>query len=435
VRELSAAGAFCRVKNQSIGGIMKTWILRAIVLAGLGFCSPVRSQWVQTNGTEGGDINSFAVCGANLFAGTYDNGVFLSTNNGDSWTGAGLTNNHIRTLAVIGPDLFAAGTGAFLSTNNGGSWTAIDTGLPTAAVWSLAVRDTYLFAATGSFENGPGGAFVSTNNGTSWTSIGFTNTTVLCFAISGRNLFAGTWGDVFLSTDNGGNWTAVNTGLPLYVSTFAVSPAGGGPGTNLFAGAWEGVFLSTNNGSSWTTVNSGLTNTNVRAFAVSPASGGAGSTNLFVGTDSGGVFLSSNNGTSWTAVNDGLTNTHVSALAVFGANLFAGTIDGVWRRPLSQLVSVPLASNELPKEFDLGANYPNPFNPSTTVSYQLPVNSFVTLKIFDVLGCEVATLVNEERSAGSYGAQWNAEGFSSGVYLMRMQANNFFATKKIVLMK
>jgi hypothetical protein len=102
-------------------------------------------------------------------------------------------------------------------------------------------------------------------------------------------------------------------------------------------------------------------------------------------------------------------------------------------------------------DFVLSQNFPNPFNPTTTISYQLPVNSHVTLKVFDILGREVATLVNEQRSAGSYSVQWNASRFSSGVYLVRMEAHptdnaragstssgsgkNSSATRKIVLMK
>jgi len=277
------------------------------------------AQWVQTNGPGGGNVLSLAVNGTNLFAGTYGGGVFLSTNNGTSWTtvNTGLTNTIVRSLAVNGTNLFAGTNGGvFLSTNNGTSWTEVNTGLPTnTTVRSLAVNGTNLFAGTN------GGVFLSTNNGTSWTAVNTglpTNTTVRSLAVNGTNLFAGTYGGgVFLSTNNGTSWTTVNTGLTnTDVYSLAVN------GTNLFAGTYGGgVFLSTNNGTSWTAVTTGLTNTIVFSLAVN-------GTNLFAGTNGGGVFLSTNNGTSWTEVNTGLTNTTVWSLAVNGTNLFAGTNGG-----------------------------------------------------------------------------------------------------------
>jgi hypothetical protein len=90
---------------------------------------------------------------------------------------------------------------------------------------------------------------------------------------------------------------------------------------------------------------------------------------------------------------------------------------------------------EAPTEFSLFQNYPNPFNPSTEISYQLPMKSYVTLKVYNVLGKEVATLVNRELSAGSYTEKWNASQFASGIYFYKLQAGSSTATMKLVLMK
>ncbi|MBE7476649.1 MAG: T9SS type A sorting domain-containing protein [Ignavibacteriota bacterium] len=107
----------------------------------------------------------------------------------------------------------------------------------------------------------------------------------------------------------------------------------------------------------------------------------------------------------------------------------------------------------LPEEFSLEQNYPNPFNPSTIIKFTIPVTlsgvegSFVTLKVYDVLGNEVATLVNEEKPAGSYEVEFNShsdegqnlpagrQGLSSGIYFYTLQAGNFTQTKKLILMK
>ncbi|MCU0415119.1 MAG: immune inhibitor A, partial [Ignavibacteriaceae bacterium] len=86
-------------------------------------------------------------------------------------------------------------------------------------------------------------------------------------------------------------------------------------------------------------------------------------------------------------------------------------------------------------KFNLEQNYPNPFNPSTVISYQLPVNGNVTLKIYDVLGNEIATVVNEEKPAGSYEVEFNASELSSGMYFYKLQTGKFVATKKMLLLK
>jgi beta-glucosidase len=87
------------------------------------------------------------------------------------------------------------------------------------------------------------------------------------------------------------------------------------------------------------------------------------------------------------------------------------------------------------KEFQLSQNYPNPFNPKTVIGYRLPGNSFISLKIYDILGREVETLVNEVKRAGSYSVQWNAQRMPSGIYFYRLVTNAVSETKKIVLIK
>ena len=88
-----------------------------------------------------------------------------------------------------------------------------------------------------------------------------------------------------------------------------------------------------------------------------------------------------------------------------------------------------------PQRFQLFANYPNPFNPSTIIKYQVPQTSLVTLRVFDILGREIAFLVNEEKPAGTYSIQWNASNMSSGVYFYRLHAGYFIDTKRMILLK
>jgi N-acetylneuraminic acid mutarotase len=112
-------------------------------------------------------------------------------------------------------------------------------------------------------------------------------------------------------------------------------------------------------------------------------------------------------------------------------------IDYDGRYEYSNVIEVDVRSLD---KFALEQNYPNPFNPTTTIKYEIPDqarndNSLVTLKIYDALGCEVATLVNEEKPAGTYEVTWDASGHSSGVYYYQLSAGNYVETKKMVLLR
>jgi photosystem II stability/assembly factor-like uncharacterized protein len=390
----------------------------------------LQAQWIQTNGPDGNVTTCFAVNGTNLFAGTTNRGVFVSTDNGTNWTqlNVGLQMGlyfYVNALVVSGSNLFVGTfSDVFRSTDNGASWTDVSAGIPIAVIKSFAVKDSNLFAGT-DFS-----LYLSTNNGTNWTEV---NTGLpsgaQALAVKGTNLFAGTLYGVFLSNNNGTSWTPVNDDLTyMAIRAFTVN------GSNLFAGTDGGVFLSTNNGSSWTAVNNGLTDTHIHSFAVNDS-------NIFVGTQ-GGVFFSSNHGASWTGANTGLRYSDVWSLVVHGSNLFAGTSGGgVWRRPLSEMVTgVEDNFSQTPGDFALEQNYPNPFNPQTTIRYQLPKITQVVLKIYNTSGQEVRTLVNERQTAGSKLVVWDGRDqlgkeVSSGVYLYRLQTGESVQSRKMSLVR
>ncbi len=109
-------------------------------------------------------------------------------------------------------------------------------------------------------------------------------------------------------------------------------------------------------------------------------------------------------------------------------------------RPEFQPVVVPISPREnvepeMPKVFALNQNYPNPFNPSTEISFDLPTVSHVELTIYNVLGQKVETLVDREMEAGSHTVTWNADSYATGLYMYRIQANDFTQTKKMLMLK
>jgi hypothetical protein len=106
-----------------------------------------------------------------------------------------------------------------------------------------------------------------------------------------------------------------------------------------------------------------------------------------------------------------------------------------YRRGVFLTTDVKENNNELPKGFSLSQNYPNPFNPSTKIKYKLPSTEYVSIKVYDVFGREVATLVNEKKQPGEYEVEWNPDGFASGVYFIRMVAGKYISTIKAISMK
>lgn len=116
----------------------------------------------------------------------------------------------------------------------------------------------------------------------------------------------------------------------------------------------------------------------------------------------------------------------------------AGNITAITSQPTA--TAVEGEPNGVPRIFALHANYPNPFNPTTAIQYDLPKRSRVLLEVFDIQGRKIGTLLDEEQSAGYHTVEWGAEtepgsGVASGVYLLRMKAGTFVATQRMVLMK
>jgi hypothetical protein len=95
----------------------------------------------------------------------------------------------------------------------------------------------------------------------------------------------------------------------------------------------------------------------------------------------------------------------------------------------------PSLNLQIPNEYSLEQNYPNPFNPVTKINFDLPKSGFVTLKVYDILGKEVATLLNDMKNAGSYNVDFDGASFSSGMYYYKLESNGFVSTKKMMLIK
>jgi photosystem II stability/assembly factor-like uncharacterized protein len=160
--------------------------------------------------------------------------------------------------------------------------------------------------------------------------------------------------------------------------------------------------------------------------------------------DSGKILITTNNGDSWTSQSSSTTN---NLFCVSFSDMNNGWVVGdrgtILHTTNGGATFVEEEQiDEVPTEFLLAQNYPNPFNPSTKIKYQIPASlnpsqggTLVTLKVFDILGSEVATLINEEKTIGTYELTWNATYLPSGVYFYQLKAGEFIQTKKMLLLK
>lgn len=294
---------------------MQAWI--SVVLFLFLFPVAIFSQsWVQhANTLLPGSVTALFSSGTEIYAGTFGEGLFISTNNGSSWTNikSNLPNSSIKTIYVNDTDIFLGMNyyGVIKSSDGGAEWTALNAGLSNRYVQSLANLDSWIFAGTMR-----GGVYRTTNNGASWlaSSDGMPmNTDIRTLITRGTMLYAGTESGVYISADSAITWTASNTGLTTVDVTTIISRGG-----TIFAGTnGGGVFISTNGGHDWSAVNNGLTNYNVTSLVAS-------GTILFAGT-SGGIYISTNDGNSWTLSNSGISNLAINCLLALGANVYAGT--------------------------------------------------------------------------------------------------------------
>jgi photosystem II stability/assembly factor-like uncharacterized protein len=150
---------------------------------------------------------------------------------------------------------------------------------------------------------------------------------------------------------------------------------------------------------------------------------------------SGAIMFTSNGGANW--LMDNTQNYWYMCLAKFQkAKLWSGSSGGkVWWTLIQEPVGISTNEQIEPKEFKLFQNYPNPFNPTTVISYKLVVNSYTKLVVYDILGHEIATLVNEQLKPGTYEVEFDGRNYSSGVYYYKLIMGDYVQTRKMVLLK
>jgi len=382
-----------------------------------------------------------------------------------------------RSISVLSDNRIFVGTesdGLFYSPDNGATWITITFPYKkTGMVYKTNSGDLYVDA---SFN----GLYRSKNETGNWELVGFQDVEIdrmfehangnLLFHISAYNnaVYSSVY-TFYLSKDNGLSWKS----LPSQ-NSFSKSLGLGvaiHPNKTIYIGTYQGLYKSSD-GESWSYCEPGtvyatvvrsngliyfttsneirITMDNGTALGIVPITQTPfvatkifkdQQENLFAETSdytSSYLYKNTNGTTTWNLLGElsGVNNhAYVKQIQMnsFGDIFYVD--NGALFKINRTVTDVAKDSYSQPTEFHLFQNYPNPFNPFTTISYSLPHNSFVTLKMYNIVGQEIKTLVNEEKFSGTYSVGFDGSDISSGMYLYTLQAGYFSQSKKLLLLK
>lgn len=373
-----------------------------------------------------------------VFIAGAQNKVYLSSDDGSSWNTSSVIN--INTGSVEASILFnnnlyvgTIPTGVFKSTNNGLTWIELNNGfigLGSNGISSFVIRDGILYCST----FGAGVFYLNNLNGEQWITyqdnfpVGISGT-VTDLILNNGTLISSGGGNGYIYRNESGTtqWNEVFVFNPL-PNSFVVSDLYSNDNF-IFAGSNFKIHSSSDNGLTWNYLFDGLPN----GFDYYLAGASGKIYALTNGTSGAALFISDNNGASWNYLNN-LITPYVYRIEVIEDKLFAAAETGLYYLPLSA-VGVDDPNNENPEDFFLYSNIPNPFNASTTIKYQVPFQANVSLKIYDILGTEVATLLDEQMPAGRYEARFTDINLTSGTYFYTLRTGNYTQTKKMILLK
>ncbi len=320
-------------------------------------------------------------------------GLFKSINSGNSWMELPTFNFRVNSIN-------------FIDVNTG--WACGDA-YPTTPKLTKTVNGGYTWNEVPvPMDYSSVAAFYFINDNTGWIS----------------ETYSGSWCRIYKTTNGGQNWVTLPTDTNVVCSkiSFVNSLTGWASG--------DEIIKTTNGGNSWISLQ--LNGPDLKCQFIDANNGWAKS-------DVGPIYKTTNGGLNWhSQVDLGIGYSNIECMQFINSQTgWMVGYDGLIIKTTSggEVVSLNNISSTLPKEFSVLQNYPNPFNPSTVIRFQIASNNFVKLVIYDVLGREVAKLVNQQMQPGSYSVDWDASNYSSGVYFYKLEAGDYTQTRKMVLIK
>jgi photosystem II stability/assembly factor-like uncharacterized protein len=449
--------------NQTIILISRNWTTTA-------YRSDDNGQsWTTLTGYPHQIIHLISLSG-DFFAGMGGRSVMKSTDRGISWQLMNTGINDLSITRIISDQdniLYAStgGRGIIKSEDLGETWKEMNEGLPGTGGGNLVItgsNDLYTANNNRIFRRGEkDNPWVMTNypeeinisllsdgskriyaknhsvvrvsddKGYTWKEI-YRGDSLWYFSADKKgNLFLTTFTrpyKIIMSSDRGKSWKHV------YTNTRRLGGSVIDDRGSLYIIADSGIVKSTDGGKNWTLKPTSLSGSNLQLYA-------DGEGNLFCARWK--LFHSSDEGVNWQDITGSLSNLDNSIKTIhfiYGndihdqrTKILIGTEHGMWTVKHSTIASAD--DEEMQADYSLLQNYPNPFNPNTTIKFSLPQQSLVTLKVYDILGREISTLINEEKPVGTFIIPFNASNLPSGIYLYELTAGGYKTTKKMVLVK
>jgi photosystem II stability/assembly factor-like uncharacterized protein len=420
---------------------MKNIILILFIIL---FSDRIVSQWsIQTSGTTN-ELTSAVfynemtgwICG-------YSGVILKTTNGGNNWftvqsNVAGNLNSIFFTDNSTGWTCGASGK-ILKSTNGGLNWFSLTSGI-TYPIWSISFADKNSGVAV-AWSSGPHGNDSSnilrtTNGGQNWVKLFSGNLARLNSVVYTGPLTGWAAGvlKIFKTSDGWNSWEQPLLDTNHYSSAFFINSNTGwvvGWNNNYYL---TGIIKkTTNGGTNFVQQGNNITHCFRSVFF----------NNLNTGWIAGDsiVYKTANSGSSW--ISKPVPVQHRIFRCVYFVNLNTGWIVGsqgtILKTTSGGEIGIKQISNIIPNCFSLSQNYPNPFNPTTKIKFSIPpsrgARGVTNLTIYDVLGREIAALVNEQLSPGSYEAEWDGSNYPSGVYFYKLTTADYTETKKMILLK
>jgi photosystem II stability/assembly factor-like uncharacterized protein len=443
-------------------------------------------------------VNTLAVSGGKVLAGTLS-GMYSTVNGGAAWSSSntGISLNNINSvISKPGGKLFVGSRpGVFFSSNGGNTWAKRNTNIDVNYYVSSMKKDGAgnIYAAANKLEGFVTASklYRSTNDAADWSEISIPSTTDRIFDIAagGPVLTAvaeptntsftlyvtddggARWherfshdmalfesievngsGDIYVhyrdlggidsvvySTNRGGTWNILPNAVSFQpkIRLFKINQSD----NSIYTIRGNDLRFTTDNGQSWQTASTPFDANEIVPVSMDFNSAG----HIFAGTVKKGIYRTTNSGASWEAVNSGLpphyngpevVYSRVFALSFDEQNyLYAGTSDDGIFRSTQSTTGITQTGSTVPDKFMLGQNYPNPFNPVTNLEFSITGFGFVSLKVYNIRGQEIETLVHGNLKPGSYNITFNGSGLESGIYFYRLSAGDFSETRKMILVK
>lgn len=427
--------------------------MKRILIILLVFTSALHSQWqLRDNGIPLGTTHGQAIDAINLYyaaIGT-NNGIYITTNSGLLWNQ--VYNERIYDISMVSANIiYAVAERKIIKTTNGGeTWDIIfqppdkvgmlnyikafqDTIITMADSYNLDPNFSALFYkstdAGVTWNRMNQSSLMGGYSGNIWHRLDFGSPQIGVFHVSGtgtqhteRTMDGGaTWNDINLST--------IIHNIRMYDKEYGIA-------FGFYPGGLHDSYthITRDGGINWELIHLGVPVPSGIGFVQGNPS------EVFMGTSS--LFFSADSGKTWTDQNFTLLSTVVDIIFVnenCGWVLCSGG-DVYWTDNKGNPIVSVKKENKLPTQYALEQNYPNPFNPSTIIKFTLPEAGRVTLKVYDLLGRELKTLIDNEKNAGSHVVTWNGDNYmgqkvSAGIYMYSIVTNKFMQTRKMILLK